>query len=136
MSGDGTHRTKLARLADALIEDIIASPDADMIAEIDHASVERARKLLIEVKASLSRRLLTDAKAQLESWRSAQSPNRHSLGRPVALERFENIRRADAAFNQKMTVAARNGKAPTDADKEGLAEDLADLQRLDEQDTL
>jgi hypothetical protein len=35
-----------------------------------------------------------------------------------------------------MLLAARNGQAPTDSDKEGLAEDLADLQRWEDEDPL
>ncbi len=136
MSQDDTNRAKLARLADALIEDIMATPDADIIAEVDSASIERARTILIEIKANLSRRRLADAKAQLEAWRTAQSRSRHAFDRAAARDHFEKIRRADPAFNQKMTMAARNGKEPTDSDKEGLIEDWADLQRLDEQDTL
>jgi hypothetical protein len=46
------------------------------------------------------------------------------------------MRRADSGFNQRITLAARNGKAPTDNDKDGLIEDWADLQKLDEQDSL
>jgi hypothetical protein len=136
MSQDDSNRAKLARLADALVKDIMATSDADIIAEVDRASIERARTILIEVKANLSRRQLADAKAQLEAWRTAQSRDRHSLDRATARDRFEKIRRADPAFNQKMSMAARNGREPTDSDKEGLIEDWADLQRLDEQDTL
>jgi hypothetical protein len=35
-----------------------------------------------------------------------------------------------------MMIAARHGKAPTDNDKEGLVEDWADLQALDDEDKL
>lgn len=136
MSQDDTHRAKLARLADALMEDIIATPDADILAEVDRASIERARTILVEVKANLSRKLLGEARAQLEAWRSAQSRDRRLLDRTTARDRFEKILRADPALHQKMTIAARNGRAPTDNDKEGLSEDWADLQRLDDEDKL
>jgi hypothetical protein len=79
---------------------------------------------------------LNAAKTQLDAWRSARS---RAAGPPAltdARERFDKIRRADPDFNQKMLLAARKGRAPTDNDKEGLAEDLADLRHLDDEDTL
>lgn len=50
MSGNDNQRAKLARLADALMEDILATSDADIVAEVDFASIERARALLIEAR--------------------------------------------------------------------------------------
>lgn len=135
MSQDDTNRTKLARLADALVEDIMATSDADILAEVEKCSIDRARAILVEVKAGLSRKLLADARTQLGAWRRAQPVGGHTIDRATARDRFEKIRRLDTAFNQKMTLAARNGREPTDNDKEGLIEDLEDLRRLDEQDT-
>jgi hypothetical protein len=81
MSPDDTNRAKLARLADAIIEDIMATPDADIVAEVGHASIERARTIILEVKRNLSRRALAEAKAQLEAWRSARSRAGNTLDR-------------------------------------------------------
>ena len=41
MSQDDNHRAKLVRLADALIQDIIASSDGDILAEIDVVNIRR-----------------------------------------------------------------------------------------------
>jgi hypothetical protein len=136
MSGNDNHRAKLARLADAFVQDIIATSDADIIAEVDPASIERARILLIEAKTTFSRRTLADAKARLEAWRVAQLRRRPSVDKTAVRDRFEKFRQADSGFDQKMTIAARHGKAPTDNDKEGLIEDWADLQALDDEDKL
>lgn len=136
MSPNDNHRAKLSRLADAIVEDIVVASDTDILAEIDIASIQRARAILIEVKANMSKRVLADAKAQLELWRSGQSRPRRSPDGTKARDTFEKIRRADPAFNQQMTIAARKGKEPTDKDKEGLDEDWADLQQLDEQDKI
>jgi DNA-directed RNA polymerase specialized sigma24 family protein len=111
------------------------TPDADIIAEIGQSGIERARTILMEVKASTSRHALARARAQLETWRAAQSYGRHSLDRTAARDLFGKLRNADPAFNQKLMMAARNSSAPTDRDKDGLIEDWADLQRLDKQDT-
>jgi hypothetical protein len=135
MSGEDDNRAKLALLADAIIEDVIATSDVDILAEIDSASIEQARIILIEVKTHHSRRLLTTAKAQLNAYRAALPLGAPPADRATVLDRFEKLRRADSGFNQKITLAARNGKAPTDNDKDGLIEDWADLQKLDEQDS-
>lgn len=136
MSQDNTSRAKLARLADALLEDILAMPNSDILAHVDKASIQQARAVLIEVKTNMSQRVLAEAKDQLDEWRAAQQRHARAFDRAAALDRFEKIRRADPAFSQKVTLAARNSKALTDDDKEALMEDWADLQRLDEQDAL
>jgi hypothetical protein len=51
MSQDENHRAKLTRLADALMEDIIASSDADIIADVDASDIERARTILEDARA-------------------------------------------------------------------------------------
>jgi len=136
MSEDNINRAKLTRLAEAIIDDIIKTPDVDIIAEVGQSGVEQARTILFQVKAAASRRLLAQAKHELEAWRAAQTSRTHSLDHAAARDRFEKVRSVDPAFNRKMMMAARNEKESTDRDKDGLIEDLADLQRLDEQDTL
>lgn len=134
MSQDHDDRAKLARLADALMQDILAMPDAEIITEIDRDSIERARSILVEVKINVSKQLLNAAKKQHDAWRAAQSLNIVPLDRSTARDQFEKIRRGDPEFNQKITLAARNGEAPTDSDIDGLIDDWADLRRLDDQD--
>ena len=132
MSQDRDDRTKLARLADAFMQDILSAPDADVIAEVGREGIERAGTIFIEVKMNLSKQLLAKAKAEHEAWRSS-APTRHviAFNSASARDQFESIRRGDPDFNQKITLAARNGKAPSDADVDGIVEDWADLQRLD-----
>jgi hypothetical protein len=134
MSGDHDDRAKLALLADALMEDILSAPDADILAEIDQQGIARARAIIIEVKVNISKRMLSKAKAEHEAWVAAQSHDPIPFDRRAARTRFEQIRRGDPEFDRKFTVAARNGKAPTDTDVEGLIDDWADLQRLDGKD--
>jgi hypothetical protein len=129
-------RAKLTRLADALMQDIIASSDADILANVDASDIERARTILDGARAQVSKQLLDTAKAELDAWRSKRLRAPPVSERTDARERFEKIRRSDAGFHQKMLLAARNGRAPTDNDKDGLVEDLADLQRLEDEDPL
>ncbi len=133
MSQDQDHRAKLAKLADALMQDIIAAPDEDILAEVDRAGIERARALLIEVKADMSRRQLAKAKTEIGTWRSATSRDSSESDGASVREQFEKLRRGDPQFNRKITLAARNGMPPTDNDMQGLVEDWADLRRLDDE---
>jgi hypothetical protein len=135
MSQSDAARKKLARLADAIMQDLLETPDADIVAEVDGADIERARAIIVEVKMNVSRQFLSKAKAQHEAWNTSRAQTVVSLDRATARDRFEKIRRGDPEFNQKITLAARNGKAPSDADIEGIAEDWADLQRLDGEET-
>jgi hypothetical protein len=135
MSQSETARKKLARLADAIMRDLLETPDADIVAEVDGADIERARAIIVEVKMNVSRQSLGNAKAQHEAWKTSRAKTVVPLDRATARDRFEKIRRGDPEFNQKITLAARNGKAPTDADIEGIADDWADLQRLDGEET-
>lgn len=134
MSRNDNERQKLSRLADAILDDVLSASDADILAEVDAASIKEARLILIEAKANAAHQLLADAKTQLNTWRSAQSRRQRPHGSAGAEHTFQKFRREDPAFNQHMTIAARKGKAPTDRDKEGLDEDWADLQKLEGQD--
>lgn len=134
MSRDHDARAKLAKLADALMQDIMATSDAEITAEVGKDGIERARALFGEVKQEMSRQRLLKAQAELKSWRAAQSKQSISFDRTEARRRFSKIRAGDTEFDRKMTIAARNGEAPTDADIDGLIDDWADLHRLDGQD--
>jgi hypothetical protein len=127
MSGDDNARTKLIRLADALMEDIIATPDVEIIAEAGQAAIERARVIFGKAKMAKTR-------LDLELRKDSQSKGVVPFDRAAARERFDKIRAGDTEFERKMTLAARNGEVPTDADIDGLSDDLADLQRLDGED--
>jgi hypothetical protein len=127
MSGDDNARTKLIRLADALMEDIIATPDVEIITEAGQAAIERARIIFGKAKMAKTR-------LDLELRKDSRSKIVVPFDRTAARERFDKIRAGDTEFERKMTLAARNGEAPTDADIDGLSDDLADLQRLDGED--
>ena len=118
-----------------MLQDILETSDADIIAEVDRGDIERARLILVEVKMNVSQRLLAKAKAQHEAWSAGRERTVISFDRSRARDQFERIRRGDPELNHKITMAARNGTAPSDADKDGIAEDWADLQRLDEEET-
>jgi hypothetical protein len=129
-------RTKLVRLADALMRDILAVPEDEIVAEIDFAGITQARSIFVEVKRNIANQLLMRAKGELGTWRSTKSRKDVSLGRASVREQFEKLRGGDPQLDRKITLAARNGKQPTDADVDGLIEDWVDLQRFDGEGTL
>ncbi len=126
------HRIKLALLAEAFEREVIATSDEEIIAEVGHDEIRRARSLLAAVKANVSRKLLTAARAEYEAWRSTQT-SKPPFDRTATHEEFEGLKNKDAAFDRKMMLAARNGSAPTQRDEEGLVDDLADLKRLEDE---
>jgi|ERR1044072_145 hypothetical protein len=135
MSQDGTHRTKLVRLADALIDEIVATSDIDIISEVGRLDIERARVILTEAKTKTAQRVLVQARHDLEAWRLIQSKRDHSSDRTAIGDSIDRILSSNPGLNEKMMLAARAGKEPTDRDKEGLIEDWIDLGRFENQDT-
>ena len=134
MSRDHDARAKLAKLADAVMQDIMTTPDGEIIAEVGKDGIERARVLFGEVTQEISKQRLLRARADLESWRVKQSKQSVSFDSAAARSRLGKIRAGDTEFDRKMTIAARKGEAPTDRDIDGLIDDWADLHRLDDQD--
>jgi hypothetical protein len=126
------HQTRLARLAEAFEREIIATTDEEIVAEIGLDEIRRARSLLAAVKARVARKLLTDARAEYEAWRSEQG-KRPSSNRTATHQEFESLKRKDPGFDKKMMLAARNGRAPTKRDEEGLVDDFEDLKRLEDE---
>jgi hypothetical protein len=127
------HQTKLARLAEAFEREIIFAPDEEIVAEIGLDEIRRARSLLAAVKADVARKLLTNARAEYEAWESQQG-KRSSSDRTATHQEFESLKRKDTGFDKKMMLAARNGRAPTERDEEGLVDDFEDLKRLEDGD--
>jgi hypothetical protein len=133
MSSTENERQKLSRLADAILDDVLSTSDADILAEVDAAYIKEGRLILIEAKANAAHQILADAKVQLSAWHSDRSRRQRHRNSTDAENTFQKFRHEDPEFNQHMTMAARNGKAPTNKDKVGLDEDWADLQELEGQ---
>lgn len=127
MSDNDKARTKLERLSDALMHDILATPDTEIILEVGQDEIDRARALFGKVK-------MEKANAELDAWKEAHSKDVVPFDRATARKKFETIRKGDTQFDRKLTIAARNGEAPTDGDIDGLSDDLIDLEKLDGED--
>jgi hypothetical protein len=134
MSRDHDDHAKLSRLAEAFAESILALSDDDVLAEVGDERIARVQKIVTDVASNVSKQALSKAKAEREAWTASQPSSVVSLPPSVARSQFDQIRRNDRELDQRMTLAARKGEAPTDRDIEGLMSDWEDLKRLDGRD--
>lgn len=123
-------RGAVQRLADALIEDILNSPDEDITADAraDGIDLERQAEAM---RSMLEREIVQAGKAQMAVARSGlatyRSGSPQMVPPPSGFARPGTKRTAEA---QKFTMAARNASEQTERDLEGIAEDLAELKAL------
>jgi hypothetical protein len=127
-----TKGSKIDLLCDALIEDILSTSDEEIVSETSREEIEKVRHALARAEENIGRGRLAAAKAGLEAWRRTDRRTLDAAGRAANRDRFDRLRAGDAAFQRKMTLAARNGEAPTDDDLSGLADDYAEVRRLEE----
>lgn len=71
------------------------------------------------------------AKSELQEWRTGQAKTL-KFDREAVRARFEKMRSWDPELASKMLLAARKGEGLSESDVEGLIEDLAKLERLDD----
>lgn len=117
-------REAARRLQDAMIEDILAASDEEIVAEAaeDGLAPEReAERMRATLARAAGKARMRVAKAQLASERgqaSARVPDAGGARTSAA---------NDVGQAKKVTMAARHGKDQTERDVETTAEDLADL---------
>jgi hypothetical protein len=131
MSGLGKKKDALIPLIDALVEDVLAMSDQEILAEYietgdDLAQNSETMRALFEksiVKSNKKR--LRDAQAGLATDRAAIAPTKIVN---IANVR-DRLRRAIAACpsDVKLTLAARNESELSDADVQGMLQDLEEL---------
>lgn len=130
-AADNKKREALGRLADALVDDILAATDEEILAEVAEENgglakaIEDTRTLFDNSVANAKKARLGAAQAGLAASRSA----------PVAWNLVDmasarkQLRRALAACSpdDRVTLAARNESELTDLDVLGMLQDLAEL---------
>jgi hypothetical protein len=123
----------LARLDDALMDNIFELSEADLDAEIKElgldpaAEVASMRSAIDKAVKAAAKATLLSAKAELAKFKLEKSGGAHDAAAGRAL--LERIKARDPAMAEMM-MAARKGKALSESDEEGVAEDLADLEKL------
>jgi hypothetical protein len=123
---------KFENLCDAIIEDILSTPDDQIVAETSSEEIERVRAALARAEQEAGARMLASAKSESETWRANARRAVPASERTALRDRFDKFRTGDKEFEKKATLAARKGAKPTDGDLEGLADDYAELRRLEE----
>jgi hypothetical protein len=123
---------KFENLCDAIIEDILSTPDDQIVAETSREEIEGVRAALARAEQETGARILASAKSKGEVWRANARLAVPALERIAHRVRFDKFRAGDMEFETKATLAARKGEKPTDRDLDGLAEDYAELRRLEE----
>jgi hypothetical protein len=123
---------KLLRLADALFEDLMSTPDAELLSELEKfgpspSDVEaQAAADLDEALARIGREKLAVAQAGVATQpRRTRKPRSDNVAR--ARRRLAQAFSPKDATKGRMTLAARLGQDMPDEDIEGLIEDAADL---------
>ena len=134
MSRDHDDSTKLSQLVGAFAESILAMSDDEVLAEVDDERIARVQRIVTDVTSNVAKQALLKAKAEREAWATARSSSVVSLSGSAARSQFDQLRRSDRDLDQRLTLAARKGKAPTDQDIEGLMDDWEDLKGLDGRD--
>lgn len=124
------HREELDRLASAMVDDLLETPDEQLLAELGEADVEAilaaGRDILAGARRKAGKAALAHARKHIA--REAVKPrgNRLRLAPDVARRRLSGIV-ANASADSRITLAARAGKGVPDEDLDGLVEDADDL---------
>ena len=127
-------RAALDRLADLLAEDILRTPDAEILAEFK-ATYGDPAKNATDMRALFEKTVLAANKSRLRAAQAAvaaaQIPASAAPTIDIADAR-ERLRRILASGNSsaKLTLAARNESELSDADVLGTLEDLQELGAL------
>lgn len=132
-SNKPSEASSMARLEDALLEDIFALPEADLDAELEEIGIDpvdastSTRDAIEKGAKAAAKAGLAEAAADLAAFRRSrgQGASDSASGRAL-LERIK-ARDPDVA---EMMIAARKGQQLSESDEAGIAEDLADLEKL------
>jgi len=124
-------RAALARLADALVEDVLATPDQELLAEFSDAHGDAAKNAEA-MRALFEKSVLKSNKDRLRAAQAGLAASRASAA-PSRIVNMQNakarLRRALASCpsDVQLTLAARNEDELSDADVLGMLQDLEEL---------
>ena len=131
-------REKLFRLQDALADDLQNLSDDEILAEAKENG-ENVEEIATHTSSLISDVIRKNGQHRLAAARAAYDANTPADGANVlkfSLSKKREIVNAfaknDNGFEEKLTLAARNGK-DTEADIDSLLEDLIDLGEIDDE---
>lgn len=124
-------RAALARLADALVEDVLAVPDQELLAEFSDAHGDAAKNAE-DMRALFEKSVLKSNKDRFRAAQAGLAASRAHAG-PARVVNMQNVRErlrralASCPSDVKLTLAARNEDELSDADVLGMLQDLEEL---------
>ena len=131
-----TASEQLDRIEEALVESLLHAAGNDVRQEIVESGGDPAA-LVAGIDAAfasacreVARRRLESARAELSAWRT-KAGGASRAEQEAARTRFERLRSGLVDPNAGLMMAARKGEGLSDSDLEGLIADLAELQRLE-----
>jgi hypothetical protein len=131
MNGN-TRRDALRRLADELVEDILAATDEELLAEVAEDQ-EDPEKIAADMRRLFEQAENEVGKAKMAAARAAVDADRQRFATVVKLDPAEARRRLALALEsnpdmaKKLTLAARKGEKLSDNDVRAILEDLEQL---------
>ena len=127
---------ELGRLEDALVDSILEASEAELRAELADAGedadaiLRRMDVLISAVKAECQLKRLRLAHEQVAEYHLLRFVA-NTQEQVIARARFEDARSRDSALSNKLLIAARNGQGASEHDLNSLADDHAELERLE-----
>ncbi len=134
-----TASEELEHIEDALVETVLKATGDELRAEMGAAGIDpdafigEMDAAIASARAESFRQRLEDARTALTAWRATSGPI-GDVERESARARLEQLRSGDRALDEKLMMAARKGEGLSEDDLEGLLEDLAELERLEQED--
>lgn len=127
---------ELGRLEDALVDSIMDASEADLRAELAEAGedadavLRRVDALIGAVKTECQLTRLRLAQEQVAEFHRARFVA-NTQQQAIARAHFDEARSRDSALSKKLLIAARNGQGASERDLNSLADDYAELERLE-----
>src|SRR5262249_17970648 len=115
------------QIDELIINEILATSDGEIVQEVGSADIAAGRAALLGAEARIGRRRFEAARAQLEASKAAARVV--PIDSATAKAAKAKLLASDPTLRRKLTLAARNAASGGDDDDEGLADDLAELER-------
>jgi hypothetical protein len=128
---DKMGREELARLADVLIEDVLAASDQEIVAEFVETQGDPAKNAEA-MRALFEKSVLTANKGRLHAAKAGLAADQARSATPKVVS-MTNVRErleralANCPPEKKLTLAARKESELSDADVLGMLQDLEEL---------
>ena len=138
MTRNSDNKPDLFQFADALVSDLMALSDEELLAEVRAAGAD-PETLAKDLREKIEARIAIDNKARLARAREEMNAVRTALASPgvvsLPLTRKNQIlgqfAANDGQLRQRLTMAARKGEGASEREVDDILRDLLDLGAID-----